>query len=209
MSAVLDYAAIFRAVRDPYLVLSPDLIIVAVNDTYLSATMTRQDILGCHMFTVFPDNPEDPLADGVRNLSASLNDVLHHRVPHAMPLQKYDIRRRDGNFEERYWEPLNAPVFGEDDRVALILHHVTDVTGRVLCGDPGQLTAVDTDAGGAEWAKKLEHYAVDGEWRLHQARDSLARSQASIQFSNEIITSSHAVLARSYNALSRTRLKLV
>src|SRR2546428_7515922 len=35
--------------------------------------------LGRGIFDVFPDNPDDPAADGVRNLRASLERVLAHR----------------------------------------------------------------------------------------------------------------------------------
>lgn len=44
-------------------------------------------------FNVFPDNPDDPKAEGVRNLPASLERVRQDRVADAMPVQKYDIRR--------------------------------------------------------------------------------------------------------------------
>jgi hypothetical protein len=73
------------------------LTIVAVSQAYLQATMTRrEEILGRHLFDVFPDNPDDATATGVLNLSASLTRVLRvlqHRAPDAMAVQKYDIRR--------------------------------------------------------------------------------------------------------------------
>ncbi len=55
------------------MVLAPDLTIVAASDAYLRATMTeRENILGRHLFDVFPENPADSSATGFRNLSASL-----------------------------------------------------------------------------------------------------------------------------------------
>lgn len=48
-----------------------------------------------------------------------------------MAIQKYDIRRpasEGGGFEERYWSRVNAPVFGSDGRILLIVHRVEDVT---------------------------------------------------------------------------------
>jgi hypothetical protein len=49
------------------------------NDAYLRATMTvRDEILGRHILDVFPDNPDDPGATGVRNLGASLERVLNN-----------------------------------------------------------------------------------------------------------------------------------
>lgn len=47
-----------------------------------------------------------------------------------MSVQKYDIRRPDGTFEERYWKPLNIPVLNEAGEVIYITHRVEDVTGH-------------------------------------------------------------------------------
>jgi len=105
-----DFRALFESAPGLYLVLTPDLKIVAVSDAYLHATMTdRASILGRQLFDVFPDNPNDPGADGVRNLKASLDRVLNHRSQNAMAVQKYDIQRpqaEGGGFEERYWSPV-------------------------------------------------------------------------------------------------------
>lgn len=63
---------IFEAVPELYLVLTSELRIVAASDAYLHATMTRrEDLLGRYMFDVFPDNPADASATGVRNLGQS------------------------------------------------------------------------------------------------------------------------------------------
>ncbi len=48
-----------------------------------------------------------------------------------MAVQKYDIRRQDGSFENRYWSPRNKPVLDQEGRVALIVHRVEDVTEYV------------------------------------------------------------------------------
>jgi two-component system cell cycle sensor histidine kinase/response regulator CckA len=91
----------------------------------------RDEVLGRGVFSVFPDNPDDPTATGVSNLRASLERVLQFRVPDTMAVQKYDIRRPEsdgGGFEERYWSPVNSPVLGSDNRVDYIIHRVDDVT---------------------------------------------------------------------------------
>src|SRR5881296_2629331 len=130
-----DFQALFESAPGLYLVLTPALTIVAVSDAYLKATMTkREEILGRGLFEVFPDNPDDPAATGVRNLRASLDRVLTHRAPDTMAVQKYDIRRPEsegGGFEERYWSPVNSPVLGADGKVAYIIHRVEDVTAFV------------------------------------------------------------------------------
>ncbi len=134
MASRVDHAALFAATPSPYLVLGPDLVIVDVNQAYLETTeRTREDLLGLHIFTAFPDNPADPDADGVRNLGASLHRVLATSRPDTMGLQKYDIpvMGRPGAFEERWWSPVNTPVLGPDGQVAYIIHRVEDVTAFV------------------------------------------------------------------------------
>jgi len=128
-----DFQALFQSAPGLYLVLAPDLAILAVTDAYLHATMTkREDILGRGVFDVFPDNPNDPSATGVRNLRTSLQRVLQDKTSDAMAVQKYDIRKPEsegGGFEERYWSPVNSPVLGPDGEVLYIIHRVEDVTG--------------------------------------------------------------------------------
>ena len=127
-----DFESLFESAPGLYLVLDPDLTIVAVTDAYLDATMTkRSEILGRALFEVFPDNPDDPDASGVTNLRSSLDRVRRELVPDTMAVQKYDIRRPEaegGGFEVRYWSPLNTPVFGPHRSLAYIIHRVANVT---------------------------------------------------------------------------------
>ncbi|MBX9722812.1 MAG: PAS domain-containing protein, partial [Candidatus Obscuribacterales bacterium] len=127
-----DFKVLFESAPQAYLVLSPDLIIIAVSDAYLKATMTtRENVIGQHLFDVFPDNPSDPEASGIRNLKASLETVLQTKQSHTMAVQKYDIRRREedgGEFEERFWSPVNSPILAADGTLRFIIHRVEDVT---------------------------------------------------------------------------------
>ncbi|MEW5857831.1 MAG: PAS domain S-box protein [Cyanobacteriota bacterium] len=127
-----DFQVLFESVPGSYLVLTPDFTIVAVSNAYLRATMRkREEILGRGLFEVFPDNPDEPTATGVPNLRASLESVLQNRASHTMAVHKYDIPRPEsegGGFEERYWSPVNTPVFGKDGQLAYIIHRVEDVT---------------------------------------------------------------------------------
>lgn len=133
-SAVPDFRRIFETLPGLYLILSPAFRIVAASDAYLRATNTTRDgVVGRDIFDVFPDNPDDPEASGVQNLRASLERVLVERVAQPMAVQRYDIRRADAatGFEERYWAPVNAPVFGADGDVCCIIHRVEDATEAV------------------------------------------------------------------------------
>lgn len=136
-----DFQKLFESGPGLYLVLSTDLVIVAVTDAYLQATMTQRDqILGRDLFDVFPDNPDDLSATGVSNLRASLERVLKHGRSDAMAVQKYDIRRPEsegGGFEERYWSPVNLPIKHDDGRIAYILHRAEDVTEFVRLKQEG------------------------------------------------------------------------
>lgn len=127
-----DFRTLFEWSPGLYLVLRPDLSIVAVSEAYLRATNTsREGILGRNIFDVFPDNPADPTATGVRNLRSSLDRVLRQLVPDTMAIQKYDIRKpavEGGGFEERFWSPVNSPVLDPSGAVRYIIHRVEDVT---------------------------------------------------------------------------------
>lgn len=127
-----DLKRIIQACPGAYLVLSPLLTIAEVSDEYLAATKTaRGDIVGKKLFDVFPDNPEDPSASGVEDLGNSLAQVIEHKVPHMMGIQKYDIPRpasEGGGFEERYWSPKNTPVLDDEGTILYIIHSVEDVT---------------------------------------------------------------------------------
>ncbi|HEY6879370.1 MAG TPA: PAS domain-containing protein, partial [Polyangiales bacterium] len=83
--APLDFQRLFESSPAPMLVLDAELSIVAVTETYNRVTRTeRAAMVGRRLFDVFPDNPSDPAADGVRNLRASLERVLSGHVADTM-----------------------------------------------------------------------------------------------------------------------------
>ncbi|MEU6324011.1 SpoIIE family protein phosphatase [Streptomyces sp. NPDC047009] len=175
----IDYKDLFASTPTPYLVLGPDLVILDVNEAYLHATRHDRDhLVGRYLFDAFPDNPADPDADGVRNLSASMHRVLRSKEPDTMAMQKYDIPvpDRPGAFEERWWSPINTPMLGPDGEVALIIHRVEDVTAFVLAHaeQPQSRQTV------SEWqAMETELYARARELQLvnEQLRQAHARER--------------------------------
>lgn len=144
----LQFRALFESVPGMYLILKPDLTIVGASNAYLHATMTkREEIMGRGLFDVFPDNPNDPGADGVSNLRSSLERVLKNGSADTMPIQKYDVRNPEselGDFEEKYWSPINSPVFGADGNIEYIIHRVEDVTEFVLQKKRGANPSAET-----------------------------------------------------------------
>ncbi len=175
----LDFRVLFESAPGLYLVLTPDLSIIAASDAYLKATMTkREEILGRGLFEVFPDNPEDPSATGTSNLRASLGRVLANRAADAMALQKYDIRRPEsegGGFEERYWSPVNSPVL-VDGEVAYIIHRVEDATEFV------RLTQERTEE--RKVTEALRTHTVRMETELFQRAQQIQRTSAELERAN-------------------------
>jgi len=194
-----DFRALFETAPGLYLVLTPDLTIVAVSDAYLRATMTRRDeILGRGLFEVFPDNPDDPGASGVRNLDASLDRVRRHRVPDAMAVQKYDIRRPDskgGGFEERFWSPVNSPVFDASGDLVYIIHRVEDVTEFVRLKERGSAQEKVTEALRTRAEKmEVEVYLRAQELMAHNER--LRQLAAELQAANAALEDAQETLVR-------------
>jgi PAS domain-containing protein len=130
----VDYAEVFRQLPVPVVVLTPEFVIAEMNQAYLQvAGRTREELLGRHVFDAFPDNPRDPDASGVHNLRESLRRVLATGEPDALAFQQYDVEipGRPGVFAQRFWCPVNAPVFGPDGRVVLIVECVEEITEKV------------------------------------------------------------------------------
>lgn len=127
--------AIFEATPTPTLVMLPDFpryTIVIANSAYCQATNTRTcDLIDKGLFEAFPDNPNDPEANGEEKLRASLELVLSTKTSHKIASQKYDIPIPGASdFELRYWSPENTPVLNEFGEVIFIIHTVIDITEK-------------------------------------------------------------------------------
>lgn len=176
----IDFPALFESTPSLYLILDPNFDIVAVNRAYRAATMTGPEIVGRNLFEVFPDNPDDPSADGVRNLRASLMRVLETGGTDTMAVQKYDIRRPEsegGGFEVRYWSPVNSPVLGPEGRVKYIIHRVEDVTEFVRLKEELRLRTLDNEAQRVE----SEHMATE----IFRRSQQLGESNRQLRAANE------------------------
>lgn len=127
------FRQIFEASPTPLTVLAPpDWTIVAVNDARLELTGSiREDLIGRKLFELYPEDPNDPEASGMRNVSASFDRVLATKAPDTMAVQRYSVRGPTGEFVERWWSPLNSPVLDGQGEVALIIHQVEEVTDIV------------------------------------------------------------------------------
>jgi len=142
-----ELSVLFESLPGLYLVLTPDLTIVSASDAYLTATMTtREGIVGRNLFDVFPDNPDEPGTSAVAYMRASIGRVLQNASSDTMAISRHDIRRPDGVFEERYWSPINAPMFGADHQIKYIVHRVEEVTEFVLQASRAPDSTADLNA---------------------------------------------------------------
>ena len=186
LSDDLDYRLLFESSPDLYLILNTQLEIVAASNAYTHATLTRrEDILGKTMFEIFPDNPNDPTAEGQRNLRASQQRVLLSGKPDTMPVQKYDIPRSDGNgFEERYWSPMHIPILGNDGRVAYIIHRAEDLTDFIRVKQQGIEQS--------QLNETLRDQAVKMEVELFARSKEVASASAELKAANEELSRLYA-----------------
>jgi PAS domain S-box-containing protein len=127
----IDYAAVFRALPGMVALLTPELVYVDVNDDFVRLTgRAREQLLGRYIFDVFPENPHDPAAAGMRETRESMLRAVTTGERDTMAVVRYDIEdpQRAGHWHEHFWSPVNAPVLGTDGKVTLIVHRVEEVT---------------------------------------------------------------------------------
>ncbi|ELY95015.1 PAS/PAC sensor signal transduction histidine kinase [Natrialba hulunbeirensis JCM 10989] len=197
------FRRLFENVPGNYLIVQPgDYEIVAVSDAYLDATMTeRAEMLGKTLFDIFPNNPNDP-ADGAGNLRESLDRVAETGEADTMPVTHYPIPDRESGgdeFEERWWNPINSPVFDTTGELDYIVHSVEDITPIVqeLQADGEQELLRETDTLDTQLASDV---VLRGQELLRQAkqeayrqlRESEERFRALVTTTSDVVFSTNA-----------------
>ncbi|MFJ8537890.1 PP2C family protein-serine/threonine phosphatase [Streptomyces sp. NPDC093591] len=168
----IDYEAVFQGLPGMVALLTPELVYADANEDFQRLSgRTRAQLVGRYIFDVFPDNPNDPAATGMRDVQASMLRVVATGERDTMALQRYDVEDpvRPGHWEERYWSPVNAPVFGPDGRVALIVHRVEEVT---------ELIRLRGTQGGDSRARVLEAELYTRARELQELNERLRQAHA-------------------------------
>jgi PAS domain-containing protein len=109
----------------------PGLTYVDINPAYEQVLgVARGDLIGTGLFDQFPDNPDDPAADGAYKVYMSLRQVAETREAHVMPLQRYDVAVEGGAFVARHWRIVNTPVLDAEGRLLLLLNTAQELSGE-------------------------------------------------------------------------------
>jgi serine phosphatase RsbU (regulator of sigma subunit) len=155
----IDFRRLFDAVPQPLLVLDLDLRVVEANPAYCAILgRSRQALVGREAFSLFPDNPDDPAANGVKAVRTSMEAARDTGQTQVMPLQRYDIEDPDtAAYSERYWSIVNVPVLDDHGATVLLLNRVEDVTAYVMerVGDRNARGQVEN------WKQRVEQAEAD------------------------------------------------
>ncbi len=69
----IDHAAVFRALPGMVALLTPELVYIDANEDFERLSgRTREELIGRYIFDVFPENPGDPAAAGMRETRESM-----------------------------------------------------------------------------------------------------------------------------------------
>ncbi|MEU4403240.1 PAS domain-containing sensor histidine kinase [Streptosporangium sp. NPDC023963] len=128
MAYNIDVAALVTAVSGPCLVMTLDMIIVAVNQTYLDLCgRRREDVLGRHVSDPFPRDRADPDDQcALRYFESSLGRV--RVAAKAVTPQKHDAVPSGGAIRNRYGNMIDSSVLGPGGAVMLFVPRTQEVT---------------------------------------------------------------------------------
>ncbi|WP_319775624.1 HWE histidine kinase domain-containing protein [Breoghania sp.] len=129
MDRAIDYRRLLQDLPTPCMVLDRQLRFVEVNAHYLAATRcTREELVGQHVFTVFPASEEvsAPFEDALKRALAGEITVLE-RLCYAIPVPEDE----GGGTREVWWSCRNAPAHDEQGRICGVIQHAEDVTQEV------------------------------------------------------------------------------
>jgi len=135
MNSRINLKSIFQALPASYLVLKPDLTILAATDKYYNLTMSSpEDLIGKYIFDAFPENKKTAKMHGIQRHKESFEHVLRHKTPHTIPVQRYDIKlppNEGGKYVARWWRITNSPILSASGKLQCIIHAIDDITEMV------------------------------------------------------------------------------
>jgi serine phosphatase RsbU (regulator of sigma subunit) len=137
----------------PYLVMTPDLVIVDANPAHLETTgRSLEDRVGRPVFDAFPGNPNETDPDGgVGKVRTSFERARDTGRIDTMELQEYDIPDGRGGFDKRFWSLISIPVLDVGGTCRYVIQRAEDISDYVL----DQRDGGDARTRGAEWHRRV------------------------------------------------------
>ena len=177
MTILPDFQALFRVSPYPYLVMDPDLNIVAANDAYLRSTgRTESELLGCYVFDAFPVNPDDPESTALDEVRSSMLYAIESGTAHTTAFVRYSVPRETTAgkvFDERFWSTVHTPVKGADGKVAFVIQNAIDVTELYQFDRQLHVAAVDPEP---KVQSPADHF---GHAQMHEAMNRIINDERS------------------------------
>jgi signal transduction histidine kinase len=146
---MLNFEILFNTAPDAYLVLNPNLVVIAATDAYLElAAMTRADMLDRAIFTLFPFNGSVPGPSGLSPLETSLLRVKQTGVADTLGVLHFEDTSPTTKDQHsvRYWNILNTPVFDAQKTLTALILRAKDVTDFVRARLPADANPSDVNA---------------------------------------------------------------
>jgi PAS domain S-box-containing protein len=178
MTTKPDYESLFRASPYPSLVLDTTLTILDANDAYLKVVgRPAQELLGRSHFDAFPENLAD--LSSTRNstqVKSSMERAIASGKPDITPVLRYAIpvgNSDSAKFEDRYWNAVHTPVFGNNGEVTIVVHNPIDVTALYVFNQDSK--------GDSEGPHVSEEFSADALNRaqLHEAMTRVLKDERS------------------------------
>lgn len=127
-----DFEWIFESMPIPILLLSPNLIILAVNDAYLMATLTtRTDLLGKYLFDIFPGGFPLPATAEDCDIEDSIKRVLESSLPEAVTIGGHrnpDLAAPTETPRHRRMRLVHAPLMDDQGELNYIIQYIDDIS---------------------------------------------------------------------------------
>jgi len=176
MTAGVDFAGLFRAIPTAYLVMSPELVIVEVNDAYCTTVgRSRAELVGRYVFDAFPPTEDALDPSGVSRVQLSFERARDTGLPDTMPIQKYDIPDpTTGGMVERFWSLISIPVLDEGGKTILVVQRTEDITDYVRDRNSAEAGRQE----GAQWRRRLADADAD---LFGRARELETARQAEVE----------------------------
>jgi PAS domain S-box-containing protein len=150
MMNLKQYQSLLRASPYAYLVMTPELVIVAASQTYLRVVQrSEEELIGRYVFDAFPLDPGRPDATNMAEVKASMLRALAKRqadtttfVRYAVPVETAEGRK----FEQRYWSTVHTPLLNDSGEPELLIQNPVDVTELYLFDETAGVATLQLSA---------------------------------------------------------------